>query len=195
METPDGTVTVQIYGEPKNATRTYETDSTGLANNEDTYTTAPVAGKFTNDRVIGEIILAKADLDQLKESVPRALTDEDDDTSAVPGGALHGTASIEGAVYDLYAAEDIQHPDGVSGVVDYSKIVDANGTPIWHTTIQTNGGWDTDYLPVLAKDHLSPARRYRTVCWRLPTFTWANIIWSSAPRVLCCLWIRTGISI
>ena len=154
VETPDGTVTVQIYGEPKNATRTYETDSTGLANNEDTYTTAPVAGKFTNDRVIGEIILAKADLDQLKESVPRALTDEDDDTSAVPGGALHGTASIEGAVYDLYAAEDIQHPDGVSGVVDYSKIVDANGTPIWHTTIQTNGGWDTDYLPVLAKDHL-----------------------------------------
>ena len=154
VETPDGTVTVQIYGEPKNATRTYETDSTGLANNEDTYTTAPVAGKFTNERVIGEIILAKADLDQLKESVPHALTDEDGDNSTVPGGALHGTASIEGAVYDLYAAEDIQHPDGVSGVVDYSKIVDANGTPIWHTTIQTNGGWDTDYLPVLAKDHL-----------------------------------------
>ena len=154
VETPDGTVTVQIYGEPKNATRTYETDSTGLANNEDTYTTATVAGKFTNDRVIGEIILAKADLDQLKESVPHALTDEDGDNSTVPGGALHGTASIEGAVYDLYAAEDIQHPDGVSGVVDYSKIVDANGTPIWHTTIQTNGGWDTDYLPVLAKDHL-----------------------------------------
>ena len=154
VETPDGTVTVQIYGEPKNATRTYETDSTGLANNEDAYTSTPVNGKFVNDRVIGEIILAKADLDQLKESVPRALTDEDDDTSAVPGGALHGTASIEGAVYDLYAAEDIQHPDGVSGVVDYSKIVDANGTPIWHTTIQTNGGWDTDYLPVWAKDHL-----------------------------------------
>ena len=29
VETPDGTVTVQIYGEPKNATRTYTTDSTG----------------------------------------------------------------------------------------------------------------------------------------------------------------------
>lgn len=154
VETPDGTVTVQIYGEPKEAGRSYTTDSTGLANNEDAYTSVPVSGKFTNDRVIGEIFLAKADLDQLKESVPRALTDEDGDNSAVPGGALHGTASIEGAVYDLYAAEDIQHPDGVSGTVDYSKIVDANGNPIWHTTVLTNGGWDTDYLPVLEKDHL-----------------------------------------
>ena len=154
VETPDGTVTVQIYGAPKEASRTYATDSTGLANNEDAYTSVPVTGKFTNERVIGEIILAKADLDQLKESVPHALTDEDGDNSTVPGGALHGTASMEGAVYDLYAAEDIQHPDGVSGVDDYSKIVDANGTPLWHTTVLTNGGWDTDYLPILAKDHL-----------------------------------------
>ena len=154
VETPDGTVTVQIYGAPKEASRTYATDSTGLANNEDAYTSVPVVGKFTNDRVIGEIVLTKADLDQLQESVHRALTDEDGDTSAVPGGVLHGTASIEGAVYDLYAAEDIQHPDGVSGVVDYSKIVDANGNPIWHTTVLTNGGWGADYLPVLAKDHL-----------------------------------------
>lgn len=155
LRTPEGnTVTVTLYDQPQDANRTYTTDSTGLANNEDAYTSTPVSGKFTNDRVIGEIILAKADLDQLKESAPRALSNEDGDTSAVPGGALHGTASIEGAVYDLYAAEDIQHPDGVSGVVDYSKIVDANGNPIWHTTVLTNGGWDTDYLPVLAKDHL-----------------------------------------
>ena len=154
VETPDGTVTVQIYGTPKEAGRTYATESTGLANNEDAYTSVPVTGKFTNDRVIGEIVLAKADLDQLKESVPRALTDADGSEATVPGGELHGTASIEGAVYDLYAAEDIQHPDGVSGTVDYSKIVDANGNPIWHTTVLTNGGWDTDYLPILAKDHL-----------------------------------------
>lgn len=139
VETPDGTVTVQIYGEPKEAGRTYVTDSSGLANNEDSYTSTPVNGKFVNDRVIGEIVLTKADLDQ---AVQGADTD------------LHGTASIEGAVYDLYAAEDIQHPDGVTGTVDYSKIVDANGNPIWHTTVLTNGGWDTDYLPVLAKDHL-----------------------------------------
>lgn len=140
LRTPEGnTVTVSLYDAPQDATRVYTTDSTGLANNEDTYTSTPVSGKFTNDRVIGEIVLTKADLDQAVEG---------SDT------ALHGTASIEGAVYDLYAAEDIQHPDGVTGTVDYSKIVDANGNPIWHTTVLTNGGWDTDYLPILAKDHL-----------------------------------------
>ena len=57
-------------------------------------------------------------------------------------------------MYDLYAADAIEHPDGVSGVVDYSKITDANGTPLWHTTVLTNGGWDTDYLPILQKDRL-----------------------------------------
>ena len=155
LRTPEGnTVTVSLYDAPQDATRVYTTDSTGLANNEDTYTSTPVSGKFTNDRVIGQIILAKADLDQLKKSVPRALADVEGNEVTIPGGELHGTASIEGAVYDLYAAEDIQHPDGVSGTVDYSKIVDANGNPIWHTTVLTNGGWDTDYLPVLAKDHL-----------------------------------------
>ena len=140
LRTPEGnTVTATLYDAPQDATRIYTTDSTGLADNEDSYTSTPIAGKFTNDRVIGEIVLTKSDLDQAVEGA---------DT------ALHGTASIEGAVYDLYAAEDIQHPDGVSGTVDYSKIVDANGNPIWHTTVLTNGGWDTDYLPVLAKDHL-----------------------------------------
>ncbi len=148
VETPDGTVTVQIYGASKEAGRTYVTDSTGLANNEDAYTSVPVTGKFTNDRVIGTIVLTKSDLDQVFNDVGS-------------GGALHGTASIEGAVYDLYAAEDIQHPDGVSGTVDYSKIVDANGNPIWHTTILTNGGWDTDYLPVLSKDHLVASAEIR----------------------------------
>ena len=147
LRTPEGnTVTVTLYDAPQDATRTYTTDSTGLANNEDSYTSTPVSGKFANDRVIGEIVLTKSDLDQAVEGA---------DT------ALHGTASIEGAVYDLYAAEDIQHPDGVSGTVDYSKIVDANGSPIWHTTVLTNGGWDTDYLPVLAKDHLVASTEIR----------------------------------
>ena len=147
LRTPEGnTVTATLYDAPQDATRIYTTDSTGLADNEDSYTSTPIAGKFTNDRVIGEIVLTKSDLDQAVEGA---------DT------ALHGTASIEGAVYDLYAAEDIQHPDGVSGTVDYSKIVDANGTPIWHTTVLTNGGWDTDYLPVLAKDHLVASAEIR----------------------------------
>ncbi len=147
LRTPQGnTVTVTLYDAPQDATRTYTTDSTGLANNEDSYTNTPVGGKFANDRVIGEIVLTKSDLDQAVEGA---------DT------ALHGTASIEGAVYDLYIAEDIQHPDGVSSTVDYSKIVDANGSPIWHTTVLTNGGWDTDYLPVLAKDHLVASAEIR----------------------------------
>ena len=30
----------------------------------DSYTSTPVNGKFVNDRVIGEIVLTKADLDQ-----------------------------------------------------------------------------------------------------------------------------------
>ena len=147
LRTPEGnTVSVTLYDAPQDATRTYTTDSTGLANNEDSYTSTPVSGKFTNDRVIGEIVLTKSDLDQAVEGA---------DT------ALHGTASIEGAVYDLYAAEDIQHPDGVSGTVNYSKIVDVNGNPIWHTTVLTNGGWDIDYLPVLAKDHLVASAEIR----------------------------------
>lgn len=140
LRTPEGkVVSLTLYDQPQDAARTYTTDSTGFANNEDTYTSVPVDNKFTNDRVIGEIVLTKADLDQATEGA---------DT------ASHGAASIEGAVYDLYAAEDIQHPDGVSGTVDYSKIVDASGSPIWHTTVLTNGGWDNSYLPVLAKDHL-----------------------------------------
>lgn len=40
-------------------------------------------------------------------------------------------------------------------IENYSKIVDADGNPIWHTTIRDNSGqWVSDYLPVLKKDHL-----------------------------------------
>lgn len=141
--------TVTISGEKKDATRVYKTDSTGLANNEDSYTMTPADDVFQNDRVLGEIILTKSDLDQLRQDAPRSAS-----SSAVSGTAPHGEASIEGAVYDLYAAEDILHPDGVSGVVDYSKIVDSSGKPIWHTTVRTNNGWDESYLPIISKDHL-----------------------------------------
>ena len=148
--TDDGAeATVTIYDQMQDPGRTYVTDSTGLANNEDSYTVTPVYGVFQNDRVLGEIILAKSDLDQLRQNTPRSAA-----STAVPGTASHGEASIEGAVYDLYAAEDILHPDGVSGVVDYSKITYANGTPIWHTTVRTNSGWNDSYLPILSKDHL-----------------------------------------
>ena len=142
--------TVTIYDQPQDAGRTYVTDSTGLANNEDSYTMIPQDNVFQNDRALGEIILAKSDLDQLR---PTPMSENGEDWE-VPGTAPHGEASIEGAVYDLYAAEDILHPDGVSGVVDYSKITYEDGTPIWHTTVRTNSGWDGSYLPILSKDHL-----------------------------------------
>lgn len=142
--------TVTIYDQPQDAGRTYVTDSTGLANNEDSYTMIPQDNVFQNDRVLGEIILAKSDLDQLR---PTPMSENGEDWE-VPGTASHGEASIEGAVYDLYAAEDILHPDGVSGVVDYSKITYEDGTPIWRTTVRTNSGWDDSYLPILSKDHL-----------------------------------------
>ena len=122
------------YKEPA---RVYNTDNSGKAANEDNYTTTATDGVMKNDRTLGEISISKVDLDAVKYV------------------ANHGDAVLDGAVYDLYAAEDITHPDGVTGVVDYSKIVDADGNPIWHTTIRDNGGqWVNNYLPILKKDHL-----------------------------------------
>ena len=129
--------TVSIYSTAKDSTRTYNTDNSGKAANEDSYTTTATDGVMKNDRTLGEISISKVDLDAAKYV------------------ENHGDAALDGAVYDLYAAEDITHPDGVTGVVDYSKIVDADGNPIWHTTIRDNGGqWVLDYLPLLKKDHL-----------------------------------------
>ena len=136
IDTGEGVVTI-TFGN-RNADKTYATDPTGIANNEDSYTMHANADKMQNDRVLGNILLTKEDLD-----AARYLA-----------AGSNGDTTLEGAVYDLYAADTIEHPDGVSGVVDYSKITDANGQPIWHTTVLTNGGWDTDYLPILQKDRL-----------------------------------------
>lgn len=136
IDTGEGIVTI-TFGS-RNADKTYATDSTGIANNEDSYTMHANADKMQNDRVLGNILLTKVDLD-----AARYLA-----------AGNNGDTTLEGAVYDLYAANTIEHPDGVSGVVDYSKITDANGTPLWHTTVLTNGGWDTDYRPILQKDRL-----------------------------------------
>ena len=129
--------TVTIYSTAKDSTRTYNTDNSGKAANEDSYTTTATDGVMKNDRTLGEISISKVDLDAAKYV------------------ENHGNATLDGAVYDLYAAEDITHPDGVTGVVDYSKIVDADGNHLWHTTIRDNSGqWVNDYLPILKKDHL-----------------------------------------
>ena len=136
IDTGEGIVTI-TFGS-RNADKTYATDPTGIANNEDSYTMHANADKMQNDRVLGNILLTKVDLD-----AARYLA-----------AGSNGDTTLEGAVYDLYAADTIEHPDGVSGVVDYSKITDVNGQPIWHTTVLTNGSWDTDYLPILQKDRL-----------------------------------------
>ena len=137
--------TVTIYDSPKDASRSYTTDASGKAANEDGYTTTAADGIMKNDRTLGEISISKVDLDAQRY---------------VTGDVAHGNAVLDGAVYDLYAAEDITHPDGVTGVVDYSKIVDANGNPIWHTTIRDNSGqWIGDYLPILKKDNLAASAK------------------------------------
>ena len=129
--------TVTISNVYKNPTRIYSTDNSGKAANEDSYTTTATNGVMKNDRTLGEVSISKVDLDAAKYV------------------ENHGNAALDGAVYDLYAAEDISHPDGVTGIVDYSKIVDAAGNPLWHTTIRDNSGqWVNDYLPILKKDHL-----------------------------------------
>lgn len=157
LMTSDGTETTVIIGDYKDAGRTYDTDNSKTAANEDSYTMAPQEDVFQNDRVLGEISLSKVDLD-----AGRYVDGRDTDGDALVSGQAHADARLDGAVYDLYAAEDIQHPDGVSGVVDYSKITDADGTPIWHTTIRDNAGvWHDDYLPVLKKDHLVASAEIR----------------------------------
>ena len=47
----------------RNADKTYATDPTGIANNEDSYTMHANADKMQNDRVLGNILLTKVDLD------------------------------------------------------------------------------------------------------------------------------------
>ncbi len=133
------TTTVTVYSEARPADCSYITDYSGTAANEDGYAMHPQDGAMLNDRVLGEISISKVDLDAV-----RYLESDG-----------HGNAALDGAVYDLYAAEDIHHPDGVTGIVDYAAITYADGTPIWHTTVRDNSGnWVSDYLPRLHKDHL-----------------------------------------
>ena len=132
--------TVTIYDTAKDPRRTYNTDNSGKAANEDSYTITPTDGVMKNDRTLGEISISKVDLDAVRYVGGSAAHG-----TALASGQTHGDAALDGAVYDLYAAEDITHPDGVTGVVDYSKIVDADDNPVWHTTIRDNSGqWVND---------------------------------------------------
>lgn len=134
----------------KDSGRTYITDKSGKGANEDSYTMTPKDDVFQNDRVLGEISISKVDLE-----AERYVGGSTAHGTALESGQKHGDATLDGAVYDLYAAQDIYHPDGVSGIVDYSKLTYADGRNIWHTTIMENSGaWNSNYLPVLEKDHL-----------------------------------------
>lgn len=134
----------------KDSGRTYTTDKSGKGANEDSYTMTPKDDVFQNDRVLGEISISKVDLE-----AERYVDGSTAHGTALESGQKHGDATLDGAVYDLYAAQDIYHPDGVSGIVDYSKLTYADGSNIWHTTIMENSGaWNSNYLPVLEKDHL-----------------------------------------
>ena len=99
IDTGEGIVTI-TFG-IRNADKTYATDPTGIANNEDSYTMHANADKMQNDRVLGNILLTKVDLD-----AARYLA-----------AGSNGDTTLEGAVYDLYAADTIEHPDGVSGIL------------------------------------------------------------------------------
>ena len=136
IDTGEGIVSI-TFGD-RNGDKAYNTDPTDIASNEKFYTMCADADTMQNDRTLGSITLSKADLD-----AARYLA-----------AGSNGDSTLEGAVYDLYAAEDIHHPDGVSGIIDYSKITDVSGNPIWHTTVLTNGAWKSDYLPVLKKNNL-----------------------------------------
>ena len=99
IDTGEGIVTI-TFG-IRNADKTYATDPTGIANNDDSYTMHANADKMQNDRVLGNILLTKVDLD-----AARYLA-----------AGSNGDTTLEGAVYDLYAADTIEHPDGVSGIL------------------------------------------------------------------------------
>lgn len=82
--------TVSIYSTAKDPTRTYNTDNSGKAANEDSYTITPTDGVMKNDRTLGEISISKVDLDAVRY---------------VGGSTAHGDAALDGAVYDLWCTK------------------------------------------------------------------------------------------
>ena len=58
--------TVSIYSTAKDSTRTYNTDNSGKAANEDSYTTTATDGVMKNDRTLSEISISKVDLDAVR---------------------------------------------------------------------------------------------------------------------------------
>ena len=82
-----------------------------LRNSEDTYT---FTFKFTNDKE--EKVNFSHTFTNKRVNATIDLVKEDSET----GNSAQGYAVFEGAIYGLYAREDINHPDGRSGVL-YKK--------------------------------------------------------------------------
>ena len=79
-----------------------------LRNSEDTYT---FTFKFTNDKE--EKVNFSHTFTNKRVNATIDLVKEDSET----GNSAQGDAVFEGAIYGLYAREDINHPDGRSGVL------------------------------------------------------------------------------
>ena len=95
---------------------------------------------FTNERVKGTVTVFKIDVEAGKY---------------VAGDIAHGDASLDGAVYGLYAKEDILYPDGTSGV-KYPK-----GALVTQGTIE-NGKliWEDLYLGSYYVKEITPPTGY-----------------------------------
>lgn len=88
IDTGEAIVTI-TFGD-RATDKTYDTDPTGIANNEKSYTMHADGDKMQNDRVLGSILLTKVDLD-----AARYLA-----------AGSNGDTTLEGAVYDLYDRVD-----------------------------------------------------------------------------------------
>ena len=76
-------------------------------------------------RTEGQIHINKRDLELYREELPRSS--ETEDSAGLMGnrpedtgdsyGKTQGDGTLQGAVYGLYAYEDITHPDGYTGTV------------------------------------------------------------------------------
>lgn len=134
--------TVTIYDTAKDPSRTYNTDNSGKAANEDSYTITPTDGVMKNDRTLGEISISKVDLDAVRY---------------VGGSAAHGTAladDADGSYYvdfeittdRIYAATGDKNENGMDTLVigeNYS-----NHETLGKLTIRKTGeilaGWKTE---------------------------------------------------
>ena len=124
----------------RNADKTYATDPTGIANNEDSYTMHANADKMQNDRVLGNIHADKSGLWTPRGIWLRAATE-------IPRWKVLCTICTPPTRYDTPGRRD-------RALWTTAKSRMSTVQPIWHTTVLTNGGWDTDYLPILQKDRL-----------------------------------------